>query len=133
MENNYICPKCKGQLKVKKSVVLAAKTPSGEKGLIFLSPKIGDYHVTKHKDFEIKEGERLELFCPICHENLEAKSLNKNLAKFLMRDKDNVDHDVLISEIAGEKCTYVIYKNHVDSFGKDAKHYVNFFGAGTDF
>jgi|AntAceMinimDraft_9_1070365.scaffolds.fasta_scaffold218790_2 hypothetical protein len=133
MENDYLCPKCKGHLKIKKSIVFAAKTPSGERGLIFLSPEIGDYHITKHPEFKIKEGAHIEFFCPICHENLEAKSLNDNLAKIILKDKKGIEHDILFSEIVGEKCTYVIYENRVDSFGKDAEHYVNFFGAGSDF
>ncbi|MEA3500707.1 MAG: hypothetical protein U9R41_06810, partial [Candidatus Marinimicrobia bacterium] len=69
----------------------------------------------------------------ICHKNLEAKSLNKNLAKIILRDKKGIEHDILFSEIVGEKCTYVIYKNRVDSFGDDSDHYINFFGESSDF
>ncbi len=48
MNENYLCPKCKGLLNVDEHLVFIIKTKSPRKGLIFLSPEIGNYKVIKH-------------------------------------------------------------------------------------
>ena len=47
MAVEYLCKVCRGHLKVKTSIVLAAsKTNSPSRGLIFLNPEIGNYTTT---------------------------------------------------------------------------------------
>jgi len=128
MENSYLCPYCRGHLKVEKHITFSVKTAAGARGLLFLSPKLGDYHCINHETFELKEGECLDIFCPICHSNLKALSVNKNLAKVVMIDKNANEYDVYFSEIVGEKCTYKIHEKDIESFGTNAAEYINFFG-----
>ncbi|MDZ7797111.1 MAG: hypothetical protein U5N56_08730 [Candidatus Marinimicrobia bacterium] len=45
-------------------------------------------------------------------------------------DEKGEENIVLISEIVGERCTYVIHGKKVEKFGDDS---VNYFGAGGDF
>ena len=33
--------------------------------------KLGDYNVLKHPSFNIEEGEKINMFCPSCSENLK--------------------------------------------------------------
>ncbi|MDZ7821632.1 MAG: hypothetical protein U5N26_07355 [Candidatus Marinimicrobia bacterium] len=130
MKNDYVCPFCRGYLKVKNSVIFSARKENGEQGLLLMSPEIGNYTVQKHRSFRLVDGERTDLYCPICHANLMAQNYNENLARIIQIDEENEENIVLISEIVGERCTYVIHGKKVEKYGDDA---VNYFGAGGDF
>ncbi len=130
MKNDYVCPFCRGYLKVKNSVIFSARKENGEQGLLLMSPEIGNYTVRKHRSFRLADGERTDLYCPICHANLMAQNYNENLARIIQIDEENEENIVLISEIVGERCTYVIHGKKVEKYGDDA---VNYFGAGGDF
>jgi hypothetical protein len=130
MKNDYICPSCRGHLKVKNSVIFAARREDGVCGLLLLSPELGDYSVRKHRSFDLKEGEKTDLYCPICHADLMAKNYNSNLARIIRINEFGDEEVILISEIVGERCTYVIHGKKVDRFGE---HATNYFGAGTEF
>jgi len=68
MAVEYLCKACRGHLNVKTSIVLAAqKMNSSQRGLVFLNPEIGNYTVTTHPSFQLKEGEEYIFTCPICH------------------------------------------------------------------
>ena len=127
MNNDYLCPVCKGQLKVNNNIIFSAKNISGDGGLIILSPELGNYMIKKHDSFSYKEGEHVDFFCPICHANLASK-INENLAEILMIDENKNNFEIYFSKIAGEKCTYRISEGGIESFGKDSPHYINFFG-----
>ena len=43
MANDYLCPLCRGHLRLVSNIVISVKTKSHEKGLMFLDPKIGNY------------------------------------------------------------------------------------------
>lgn len=129
MKKDYLCPYCKGQLKVGNNIVLSVHTETGKNGLIFLSPELGNYKRTTHPNFKVKEGEHLEIFCPICHANLKAIEFNENLAKVLMADESQKVYEILFSEIEGEHCTYKLVEDMIESYGEHVDHYVNHFGA----
>lgn len=128
MKKDYICPYCKGKLKVKDFIVFSGKVKTGETGLIFLSPKLGDYHVFTHPSFNHKKGEHVEYFCPICHANLAALEYNENLVKVLMVDEQSAVYEILFSGIAGEHCTYVLKETELEAFGENSKKYKDFIG-----
>ncbi|PLX10711.1 MAG: hypothetical protein C0594_04535 [Marinilabiliales bacterium] len=128
MKANYICPDCKGQLLVADKICFAARKPNKDAGLIFLSPEIGDYSVISHQDFRLEEGEKLEIFCPICHANLVADDVNKNLAAVQVVDNGGNESKILFSEIVGQRCTYKITESNIEAYGDDLEEYTNFFG-----
>lgn len=130
MKNDYVCPFCKGHLKVKNSVIFSARKPDGERGILLLSPELGNYSVRKHHTFKMEDGDKIDLYCPICHANLMAQNYNNNLARIINIDEHGNENIILISEIVGERCTYVIHGKQVDRFGDDEP---NYFGAGTEF
>ncbi|MBI9053798.1 MAG: hypothetical protein JEY96_08255 [Bacteroidales bacterium] len=125
MAKDYLCPICKGQLRVKNSILLSAKSKHNEKGLIFLNSEIGDYSITTHPDFEIKDGEEYTFFCPICHATLNREK-NPQLVKINMKE-GNEDFDVYFSSLAGEKCTYKISDKSIEQIGPDAIRYKQYF------
>jgi len=125
MAKDYLCPICKGQLRVKNSILLSAKSKQNEKGLIFLNSKIGDYSITTHPDFNIQDGEEYTFFCPICHATLNREE-NPHLVKIYMRDGAE-EFEVYFSSLAGEKCTYKISDKSIEQIGPDAIRYKQYF------
>ena len=133
MKKDYLCPYCKGKLNVNKNIVLSVHTESNNRGLIFISPELGNYKTITHPSFEIKEGEHLDIFCPICHANLQAIEIDKNLAKVMMMDESQKVYEIVFSEIAGEHCTYKLVDQSIESYGEHTEHYRNHFGAKSNF
>jgi len=126
MAIEYLCKVCRGHLKVKTSIVLAAtKTNSSERGLVFLNPEIGDYTTTTHASFKIKEGEEYVYTCPICHSQLNSAKY-KHLVRIIMID-DGKEYNIYFSGIAGQKCTYKIRGTKLEVQGPDAKLYNKYF------
>ncbi len=129
MKNDYVCPHCRGHLKVHQYIVISARTEDDRKGLLFLSPEIGDYTSKTHPTLKLETGKHVDYYCPICHADLAAKDVNNNLARIIKVDESGTEDILLFSEIAGEKCTYVIHPDdEMDTFGDDCQHYMNFFG-----
>ena len=125
MAKDYYCPICKGQLRVKSFILLSAKSKNNEKGLIYLNSEIGDYSITNHPDFEIRDGEEYTFYCPICHATLNREE-NPHLVKIYMKDGDE-DFEIYFSSLAGEKCTYKISDKSIEQIGPDANHYKQYF------
>ena len=128
MAVEYLCKVCRGHLKVKTSIVLAAaKKNHSQRGLVFLDPQIGNYTKTTHPSFQIKEGEEFIYTCPICHSQLNSGKY-KHLVRIIMIDDGGKEYDIYFSGIAGEKCTFKIRGNKIeDKRGPDAKIYNKYF------
>ncbi|MBU0488085.1 MAG: hypothetical protein KKA07_07105 [Bacteroidetes bacterium] len=127
--NSYVCPYCRGHLRVGEVIVFLTKTIKGESGLILLSPKIGDYTVITHPSYNFDSGDHVNFICPICYENLDAKEYSKNLAKVIMIEEEtNREFAILFSKIVGEMCTYKVAGGDFQAFGGDSNSYTNFFG-----
>ncbi len=127
MAIEYLCKVCRGHLKVKTSIVLAAsKTNSSERGLIFLNPEIGDYTTTTHPSFAIREGAEYVYTCPICHSQLNSAKYN-HLVRIIMIDDEKREFDIYFSGIAGQKCTYKIRGKKMEVKGPDAQLYSKYF------
>jgi len=129
MTNEYLCPYCRGNLKIGNDIVFAVRTKNEQRGILLLSPKLGNYRVRKHDSLALKEGERLDTFCPMCHSNLRAINVNTNLAEVLMIDTDGDEYEIYFSEIVGEHVTFKIKDADIESFGDDTESYMNYFGA----
>jgi len=129
MENDYLCPKCKSRLRIDNYVVLSVKKQSGERGIIFLSPKLGNYTYIKNSSLSFEKGERVDVFCPVCNKNLLCVP-EKNLAKVFIKDSESGELlTVLFSVVFGEKATYKVEgtkKKAVESFGDDSVKHINF-------
>ncbi len=129
MTNEYMCPYCRGQLKIENDIVLAVRTKTEQRGVLLLSPKLGNYRVRKHADLDLNEGEHLEVFCPMCHSNLKAINVNSDLAEVIMKDDNGDEYQIFFSEIVGEHVTFKIHDSDVESYGDDTGNYMNYFGA----
>jgi len=127
MAVEYLCKACRGHLNVKTSIVLAAqKKNSSQRGLVYLNPELGNYTVTTHPTFPLKEGEEYLYTCPICHSLLNSAKYS-HLVRIIMIDEDGKEYDIYFSDIAGEKCTYKIRGSELELRGPDAERYSKYF------
>lgn len=127
--HDYYCPYCKGQLKAHQKIILASRRGDGQRGLLLFNPKLGEYDILKHESYELKEGEHLDILCPLCHANLTDKTISDNLARILMSNKQGQEFHIYFSEIVGMKCTYKITGDDIEAFGEDAQQFINHWGA----
>lgn len=131
MENRFLCPSCRSDLKIKNSVIFSAQTEKGNRGLVLFSPDLGDYSILHVPAFEYSIGEHIDFFCPVCHASLGIPDVSKDLAGVIMIDDKMVEYNIIFSEVAGKKCTMKIRENAiVESFGEDAAEFSNFWGVG---
>lgn len=125
MENHYLCPNCRGHLRVGDYIIFRVRNRMREKGLILLHPEIGNYTSIKHPAFHIREGERIDFFCPICLQSLDG-AIDDNLVRVLMVDKDGNEQQIYFSRIAGEKSTYQVSGEGVKATGEHSHRYTHF-------
>jgi hypothetical protein len=126
MEKFYLCPHCRGHLKVGEYIIFRARNRQKEGGLLLLHPGIGNYESLKHPTFSYSPGDALEFFCPICSVSLESK-IDRNLVHVIMMDRDLMEYDVYFSRIAGEKSTYqVSSERSVMAAGEHSYRYTYF-------
>ena len=127
-ENNFLCPQCRSQLVPNKKIVLLAKLPDGEQGLLLLSPILGEYSATTHAAFNVNAGDKVDIFCPVCHADLGDYHDDQNLAKVIMIDDREEEYDIIFSEIIGQRCTFKIHGEEMEKYGEDADIYTNYWG-----
>ena len=125
MKNNFICPKCNAFLNVGNHIILAANNNSGKSGMILFNSELGNYITETNPEFKVKEGEKYDFFCPICHEKLAA-GIHDNLSRIILIDQDNKHYEVLFSKIAGEKSTYKIIGESIEFYGNHQSNYIDF-------
>ena len=125
MDNHYLCPHCRGHLRVGEYIIFRIRNKRREKGLLLLHPEVGNYTSIKHPKFHYKEGERVDFFCPICMQTLDA-ALDENLVHVIMIDAQNNEHKIYFSRIAGEKSTYQVSEEGVMETGEHSHRYTHF-------
>jgi hypothetical protein len=128
MAAEYLCKVCRGHLNVKTSIVLAAqKADSSTRGLVYFNPEIGNYTITTHSSFPIKQGEEYIYTCPICHSQLNSAKY-PHLVRIILIDEHKKEYNIYFSGIAGEKCTFKIRGNKIEEkIGRDVKIYNKYF------
>ena len=132
MRPSYYCPHCKSLLNPGTKVIFVIEAGTN-RGLLLLSPDLGDYAVVLAESFPLEPGTINDFQCPVCHRDLTSQ-INAKLVEILRREPDGTKVRVSFSRVAGEHATFVCGPQGVDSFGEHANLYegVNFFGAGDD-
>lgn len=130
MKRAYFCPHCRGLLNPGAKVIFVIEH-GRDRGLLLLSPELGDYAAVLAKSHPIEPGALNEFFCPICHHELRSPA-SDNLVEILCRQADGSEARVDFSRVAGEHATFVCGPRGIASFGEHAPRYedVNFFGEG---
>lgn len=133
MESNYICPHCKSNLKPNKHIVFSVHAEADKKGLIMLSPQIGNYEIIHDQDSTgIIAGDKLKVYCPVCFERLGVDDVDENLAMIEIIDQDGNRSKLYFSKIVGEKATYKITGDDVERFGENHEAY-NYWGVSANY
>ena len=127
MKNDFVCPKCSGHLLVGDYVVFTVITSKGERGLVLLSPHLGDYTKVLNPSFTIGSGENVDYFCPFCHSNLAAYDVERRLVRLHMIDENSEKHEIFFSGIEGENCTFKISEKKLEKFGEASEKYDAYF------
>jgi hypothetical protein len=132
MTNRYYCPHCSGLLNPGTKVIFVIERGQ-DRGLILLSPELGDYAVVLAESLTIEPGVLYRLRCPVCHGDLTSP-INQNLVEIQCVEQDGTTSRVDFSRVGGERATFVRGPSGVRSFGDHAERYetVNFFGVGKD-
>ena len=125
MDNHYLCPHCRGHLRVGDHIVFKIRNTRREKGLLLLHPESGDFTSTKHPHFNLREGERIDFFCPICLQYLDAAG-DENLIQVIMIDAQHEEHEIFFSRITGEKSTYTVSGEDIKETGEYSYRYTRF-------
>jgi uncharacterized protein YbaR (Trm112 family) len=123
--NDFLCPKCKGHLRVGDHIIFKVKNDLKQSALLLLSPQLGNYSSVKHPTFEFKQGEILEFCCPLCNGSLKS-DIHQNLALILMKDETGKSFVVYFSQVAGEHSTYETDGEAVRAAGENAGLYTYF-------
>ena len=122
--SKFLCPNCKGHLKVSQNIILLARKIDGNSCLVLANPKLGNYDVKMHPSINIFEtGDVVDFICPICYKSLDAAEFAKDLAKIVMQSDNGEESTVIFSKTLGEKCTYKISDDGLQSYGKDLGEY----------
>lgn len=79
----------------------------------------------KHPEFHFIEGERIDFFCPICLQNLDA-AIDEDLVHVILIDSQRMEHEIYFSRIAGEQSTYKVNEGHVLETGEHSHRYTHF-------
>ena len=61
----------------------------------------GNYSSMTHPHFNVQEGERIDYFCPLCMQYLDA-AIDENLIHVIMIDSHHAEQEIYFSRIAGE-------------------------------
>jgi len=140
--STFFCPHCDAELNpgggpiVKVRGRLHSPTFSVTTNL-FLSARLGVYGRMAADHVELREGAKIEFFCPTCDESF-SQSEDDDLVTIRMRDDDGRVFMVSFNKHYGKRSTFVVDPaGRVDrTFGRDADSYrvaldkpVNFFGA----
>ena len=130
MKRSFRCPRCNAALNPGTKVVLVAERGEA-RGLVLLSPELGNYRVVCDESFPLSEGARYVFRCPACRADLTSPQ-NQSLVEILLRDERGTTARIAFSRIFGEHATFVRTTQGVRRFGEHAERYVtvNFFGAG---
>jgi len=87
--------------------------------------ELGNYTCELSSTLPLKEGDVVDLFCPVCHESLN-QSKKDVLAKFIMIDDTCNEFTIIISRRYGEKFTFrVDEKNHVKTYGEKISRFID--------
>ena len=105
MENQYMCPHCRSYLKVGDTIVFKIRNCRREKGLLLIQEEGGYFSGVKHPSIHADEGERIDFYCPICMQSLDAPA-DENLVQVLMIDDEGYEHTVYFSPIQGKEFVY---------------------------
>ncbi len=124
MSLDYCCPHCHAVLNPNVRVILAAVF-EGQRGLVLMSSKLGDYQLICDKGFcsRVEAGDTVEFHCPACSESLTSKKLDQFCELVMVDDEmpDQKPAKVLFSRVCDERATFVFDGDSLKEYGEAAQ------------
>lgn len=112
---SFTCPSCDHILNDNDEIELVTKRTNGQEGKIFMSVAFGNY-TYKHVPTTIFDHNEIVAFhCPHCDVNLASKKY-ENFALLNMKVDKNINFEVIFSRVAGERKTYVITEDGIETY-----------------
>ena len=127
MRLTYKCPKCAAAINAKKNIILAAVSidKKENKGLALLHEDMGNYTVGMSASLDVKSGDIVEFFCPVCNSSLTSEK-NDEMASFVRVDETGEETTIFISRTYGERCTFLVDDlKRVRSYGDSVKKFLD--------
>ena len=115
-EYDYHCPKCSQLLNAENTVIFRIEKISGEKGVLELDPKVGEYTYKCEPEMSFEKGEEIEFFCPACKTNLKSEKFPK-FVQLRLHVTESIHFDMLFSRVFGDRRTYVITEDMTEKYG----------------
>lgn len=122
MKPIFKCPKCDAILSQQEDLIFAVENMQGQRSLLLLSTRLGDYGIKNNLPFRFDVGDKFNFYCPVCQASLECEE-HENLIKVEMNDEDGHTYFVCFSRVAGEKSTYRVAGKNVKAYGEHAGKY----------
>lgn len=79
----------------------------------------------KHPHIHFREGERIDYFCPLCMQSLDAAE-DENLVRVIMVDPQQAEHEIFFSRIAGRKMAQAQPEKEESSTAEQSYRYTHF-------
>jgi len=120
---SYHCPKCDALLNPNVRVVLLARF-AGERCLVLMSSKLGEYQVICDKGFDlgVKKGDVVDFRCPVCTESLTSAK-HETFTELKVVDSQHPDQPaglLRFSRVCDEHATFLYENDGVKAFGEEA-------------
>ena len=94
--------------------MLIVKPCTEEKqGILIINPTRGNYELICHHELDFKRMECLDYFCPACDSNLNATDVNRNSARIIMIDEDQIEHDLFPPRYFDEQSKFIVSKGEI--------------------
>jgi len=123
----YKCPHCKAAINAKKNIILTASAADQKdnKGLALLHEEMGNYTVAMSATLNVKTGEVVDFFCPVCNACLNSEK-SDDMANFMREDETGEETTIYISRTYGDRCTFQVDdKKHIKSYGDSVKKFLD--------
>jgi len=88
-------------------IVFKIRNNKRDRGLLIMRQQGEYYSGIKHPGFHAEEGERIDFYCPVCMQSLDAPA-DENLVQVLMIEADGFEHTIFFSRIHGELNIYQV-------------------------
>ena len=115
---DYHCPHCSHKLNKETQVEFLVRYKRKTKSRLLLAKQPGVYGYKSTHDLSIKNGDKVEFFCPSCEESLFSKKRPEFVGIELWTQGEKY-LDLYFSPICGERVTYVDMNGELMRFGSD--------------
>jgi len=106
------------------NIILAAKANKNKHGLVLLHEEIGNYSVITTSTINVKLGEIVDFYCPICNASLNTEKCDP-YSCYIRVDESGQESKIIISREYGDRRTFKITGEEIESYGESARKFMD--------